>query len=91
MAGGRQDADLSVELVFDALSKATECSSRNSVELFGYIDRQLHLSREAGLTTLLVALIDKRNIFGASVGDSEAWVVSSNVKDLTEYQIENLF
>jgi serine/threonine protein phosphatase PrpC len=53
------------------------------MELLGRLDRELE---GVGETTAVVAVATRDQVFGASVGDSEAWMVGSGVVVLTQGQ-----
>lgn len=55
---------------------------------FSEIDQLLWKDSKCGECAGIVILIDKNQIYGASVGDCEAWTVtSSEITKLTQYQI----
>jgi PPM family protein phosphatase len=65
ISGGAQAADR---------IKTTE----DCVALLTQVDEELARRKECGETTAIVVVIDSNNIFGASVGDSAAWLFASD-------------
>ena len=64
-----------------------ESTRASLVEILQWIDKSPILAASAGLTTALVAVVADGVIQGASVGDSEAWLVSdTDDRVLTEGQ-----
>jgi len=62
-------------------------SADNWRELFQFVDEQVAEEDGAGETTLLGAFVTPTQIWGASVGDGEAWWIGpSVVVNLTEHQ-----
>ncbi len=91
-AGGMAGGGEAAQAVLDArsawsLRQALESSGTACVHWLQAIDRMLATSPAGGQCTAIVAVIDGVRIVGASVGDSEAWLVESgSVRDLTEHQ-----
>ena len=85
-AGGVSGGGDASDLFVDAIRAAVGRSELDLVAVFGAVDRVL-ASRDAGETTAIVVVIGPRGLSGVSVGDSEAWVVTSHaVDDLTASQ-----
>src|SRR5262249_44379146 len=83
--GGAQAADLCMRLVSgsaQSLSTPETCA-----DLLHTIDLKLASVSECGETTGLVVVIEPERVFGASVGDSMAWVFNANERiELTHGQ-----
>lgn len=81
ISGGGRAADLVLQLARDFQSPAEACG------LLRVIDSAISSDASAGETTAVVVGIRAGMLVGASVGDSGAWLVSSDrVEDLTERQ-----
>ena len=77
--GGAAAADLAVRLVRDAATRITRPADPEAWrDLLFDIDQALHADPDAGETTLVVVSVSPEGIVGATVGDSEAWLVSSS-------------
>lgn len=62
------------------------------VTLLQSVDRTIAHDRVAGETTCVVALLAGESVFGASVGDSGAWIINQNgAVDLTRRQVRKPF
>jgi hypothetical protein len=89
-SGGAEAAELVIKLTCErmgSLASAEDCE-----KLLGEIDRMVSSDKIAGETTAVVVVVSPKMIFGASVGDSGAWVVNgSNVDELTQRQIRKPF
>ncbi len=85
-SGGAEAADLAISMVdihVEDLRSEPCC-----VSLLKEIDSATARASEAGETTIVVVVIENGRLFGASVGDSGAWLASSaQILDLTEGQI----
>lgn len=90
ISGGAQAADFflrNVREVSPGLVSAQGC-----VELPRRLDVQIADAKECGETTGLVLVLGSAGLFGASVGDSAAWLFSANSKqDLTGGQARKPF
>jgi serine/threonine protein phosphatase PrpC len=79
-AGGVSGAAEAAELVTEELVRAAppprERARTHLVDLLQHIDKSPTLAATAGLTTALVVLVADGVVQGASIGDSEAWLVS---------------
>ena len=71
---GDDAADALLQLVVAAVGRGEQ----DFVALLADGDRALATAGGGGETTVVVALVDERGIIGASVGDSEAWVVGAD-------------
>ena len=86
-AGGTGNGAAAAERLIAALTKlATGAASTDWFGALCAIDDEL--SASGGQTTGIVAFVDRDRIIGASVGDSEAWLISPDgkVTDLTARQ-----
>src|SRR6185295_5190720 len=86
MAGGASAAAFLVDRVVAALSAASPGMETPNfwAALLRDVDRRLAEGGRGGETTAVIAAISNAGLVGASVGDSEAWVVNSqDVDDLT--------
>jgi len=89
IAGGEEAAD---ELVALAASyfpdRIKEISPDLLCEFLIFADEQVFKSTLSGETTAVIVVVQGSSVFGASVGDSEAWIVeSSKLYELTEGQV----
>jgi PPM family protein phosphatase len=74
IAGGGEAADLTMQLVresAESLKTASDCR-----RLLEDIDVRLARNKECGETTAVILAVNATGVFGASVGDSMAWVFS---------------
>ena len=72
ISGGAQAAELSVRLVREAAGQTK--TTEDCVALLTRVDEELARRKECGETTGVIVVIDSSCIFGASVGDSAAWL-----------------
>ena len=90
LSGGSEAADMAVEIVrrhVNELADATACAT-----LLRAMDQQIFLNANTGETTCALAVATEGRIFGASVGDSGVWIISSTtVVDLTYRQARKPF
>lgn len=90
MSGAAQAAELIIQQTREhksSLRNASDCES-----LLHNIDRLISDDPRAGESTGIVLIIDETHIFGASVGDSEAWLFSGDNKfHLTKGQFRKPF
>jgi len=82
LSGGTEAASVAVEWVGQSASQLTDAES--SAELLRKLDAAIAEDAVAGETTCVVAVVTLDEIFGASVGDSGAWLIptSGNHTDL---------
>jgi serine/threonine protein phosphatase PrpC len=88
-SGGAHAADSVVDRVIRAASMSTELleSADFWLDFLRDADRQTHTEGGAGETTAVVIHISTAGIVGASVGDSEAWLIhETGFDDLTGQQ-----
>lgn len=85
MGGGTLAAESAVQYAMDAMGELPGLiATPQWPALMHRIDKQVSTTREAGETTLVALETDGRVVYGASIGDSEAWLVAgSQVKNLT--------
>ncbi len=82
-SGGREAAEFCVAISIDRM----RAGGTDPVEVLAELDRLLHADRDAGETTLVLAQLVGRELRGASVGDSGAWLIGdSDYRDLTDGQ-----
>ncbi len=88
VSGSEQAAELVVASVQEALAKGLEPSDPAAwCALLADLDDRISRSPHGGETTAVVLHLDTIGIAGASVGDSEAWLVlDDGFEDLTEFQ-----
>lgn len=92
--GGRSGGAEAAEYVANAVSVRAGGFERESIKsgkfwasLLGDLDQELTFDEDAGETTAIVAGVSASGIAGASVGDSEAWLITaSDWRVLTEGQ-----
>jgi len=66
-----------VELVRGSLGRLISFDSPGFIEFMREMDKEIEADAFAGETTAVVAMVSPQEIVGASVGDSEAWVIGS--------------
>lgn len=79
ISGAAEAAEMFMRLVRDAaprLQTPTDCQ-----ELLSRIDSEIARAADCGETTGIVLVVDQKLIFGASVGDSAAWVFKEKQRD----------
>lgn len=83
-AGGAEAAEISLAAALEQL----ELTDAHAPEVVvTNLDRVLLAARDAGETTLIAAKLRGRELVGASVGDSGAWLIDpSGYRDLTAHQ-----
>jgi serine/threonine protein phosphatase PrpC len=88
ISGGARAADMVVELLREVTYQDFEPDDIVSwITFFTRLDSDLLEDADAGETTAVIAFITPRGIYGASVGDSGAWMISpAKVKDLSREQ-----
>jgi serine/threonine protein phosphatase PrpC len=93
-AGGRSGGAEASEMAIQHIqSRAATLSSQDDCEkLLRELDQIISKDAVAGETTSVVCVMDSNRIFGASSGDSGAWVVDqTSVDELTRNQIRKPF
>jgi serine/threonine protein phosphatase PrpC len=90
LSGGAEAAAMAVDLVRRQASILDGPDS--CVALLQNVDRNVANDGAAGETTCVLAVLTGDNVYGASVGDSGAWVIQQNgVIDLTRRQVRKPF
>lgn len=85
ISGGAEAAQTFVEIVRRAADQLR--SPNGCILLLQRIDHELESLKDCGETTGVVVVVNAYNIFGASAGDSAAWVFSSDrAEELTRNQ-----
>jgi PPM family protein phosphatase len=85
-AGGTSGGAEAAQSVIDAIGELEEPDT-NWASFLGKLDSQLSANASLGETTAVIAFVRDGYVHGASVGDSEAWLVDKGqVADLTENQ-----
>ena len=74
-AGGSAHGAHAAASVIASLDGWLRSGARDAVELLRECDASLAGSRSGGETTAVVVVVDGAGVVGASVGDSEAWLV----------------
>lgn len=84
-SGGERAAELAVARLRLGAARVTNVADPSAwVDLLADVDRDLHSDPAAGETTLVVVALSDCRLAGATVGDSEAWIVSDGgVRRLT--------
>ncbi|MDB6125201.1 MAG: hypothetical protein JWQ71_4194 [Pedosphaera sp.] len=81
-----------IQVVRRELARMLVLDPNACVKLLETIDREIEADSTAGETTGVIALISGREIVGASVGDSEAWLISPRgAERLTSGQMRKPF
>jgi hypothetical protein len=89
-SGGAEAAELVVRLARERVGSLL--SPGDCENLLGDIDRVISADRIAGETTAVIVVVSPNKVFGASAGDSGAWILNgSNVDELSERQIRKPF
>jgi len=76
ISGGAQAAEFLMRVVRESV--ASLATPEACGQLLSQIDQGLLDARDCGETTGLLAIVEPGRVFGASVGDSIAWMFSSN-------------
>jgi PPM family protein phosphatase len=87
-AGGAEAAEHAIAFFRDRAAPAR--ARRDCEELLFELDDLLEKDPVAGESTGVLTIVDETGVFGASVGDSGAWVVNARgIDHLTRYQIRH--
>lgn len=88
-AGGVSGGAVAAQMFIDYFSSAIEISVRNLCQHFSRVDTLIQGDQNAGDTTGIAVVVEKTRLFGASVGDSEAWFFPTEGEfvDLTSVQV----
>ena len=76
ISGGAQAADRFIRRASElagALGTAADCAT-----LLRDLDQLLAQEKDCGETTAIIAIVDPQRLFGASIGDSAAWLFASD-------------
>jgi PPM family protein phosphatase len=85
-AGGLGDGEAAADFVIHKVSTSGVRSIDECKSLLSHLDIELEV---VGQATTVIAIISNGKIFGASVGDSGAWLVGKTTyTDLTDAQIQ---
>jgi PPM family protein phosphatase len=84
--GGAQAAELAVEAALASAGTIDPLDELAWCAVLAELDGRLEAHPTAGETTLVVAALGNRQLAGASIGDSQAWLVASSALDLTVHQ-----
>ena len=91
--GGRSGAAMAAQMWIDAVRDGSRDPSRwidtdYWLDLMSATDRAIRDEPRAGETTAVVAVVAPSGVFGASVGDSAAWLIGDgDYDDLTRSQL----
>lgn len=87
-AGGISGGELAAQRVVELVRArwGSPVGSDQIATWLAHADAEIHLETDAGLTTAVVVAVTSMEIMGASVGDSEAWLLDKNVDVLTADQ-----
>jgi len=89
-SGGAEAADLAITLVRERMGSLA--APEDCEKLLSEIDRMVSSDKIAGETTAVMVVVSPKMVFGASVGDSGAWILNgSNVDELTQHQMRKPF
>lgn len=81
-AAGARAAEVFVARVRAALTTSTRLAEVDLAALVDETDRVLHADGRGGQTTAVIAVVTDGRVRGASVGDSEAWLVPPEGDDV---------
>lgn len=89
MGGGTLAAESAVQYAMEAMGEASGLiTTPQWPALLHNVDKRVSTTREAGETTLVALETDGQVVYGASIGDSEAWIVAGDsVVSLTRDQM----
>jgi serine/threonine protein phosphatase PrpC len=91
-AGGSGEGAHAAEAVVDRLRASADRADFDVAEFLSECDHALAREGSGGETTAVVIVVDESGIRGASVGDSQAWIIAANqIFDLTERQVRRPF
>lgn len=84
-SGGAEAAELVIRQTHQHMDSLT--SSKDCEKFLSEMDRVVSADKIAGETTAVIVVVSPKMVFGASVGDSGAWILNgSNVDELSQYQ-----
>lgn len=91
-SGGGEAANKAVLDLIQSLSGRVGVTPKDCVKALEALDKALYRDRDCGETTAVVVIEEKGQLLGASLGDSEAWLVSGEGKVvLTKSQVRRPF
>lgn len=80
IGGGAEAAQLSINLL-------QNINAHSPIDALQQIDRKLYEDHAAGETTVIYLKIERNKVSGASIGDSEAWLINNDtVLNITKNQ-----
>jgi serine/threonine protein phosphatase PrpC len=89
-SGGTEAAELVIQLARESVSALL--SPKDCEQLLVEIDGAVSTDKIAGETTAVIVVVGPNNIFGASVGDSGAWILNDGrIDELSQAQIRKPF
>jgi serine/threonine protein phosphatase PrpC len=89
-SGGSEAAEFAVSMMTE--QSANLFSQSDCESLLRAADAAIAADRSAGETTAVIVVVSHSELFGASVGDSGAWIVNrTEIDDLTAGQIRKPF
>lgn len=90
LGGGAEAATMAVDLVRQEAADLNDPDS--CVSVLRNVDRAIARDKVAGETTCVVTVVAESSVYGASVGDSGAWVIGEQgPADLTKHQTRKPF
>ncbi len=89
IGGGEKAAEIVIEEGFTIDNQSlNQTDSLFCCDILTKIDQKVFDDHEAGEATAIIIVTDGRILLGASVGDSEAWIIDGNkISDLTSRQV----
>jgi len=91
-SGGREAADAVLRGVRARARELEGAGATGCAEVLEAVDRELVTQRHGGEATAVVVVVRGREVVGASVGDSGAWLVGpAGVRELTGRQVRKPF
>jgi PPM family protein phosphatase len=88
LSGGALAAEYTIERIRTSIPTIERASADALADLLVRIDGELMRNKNAGETTAVVVLMDDTAAVGASVGDSEAWLIDeTTITRLTNGQV----
>lgn len=88
MSGGAEAADLVIQQTIQHMnSESTLLDATTCCEFLASLDAAIAADGEAGDTTAVVMSVSEAGVQGASLGDTESWIIRGSIYiDLTEHQ-----
>jgi serine/threonine protein phosphatase PrpC len=89
-SGGREAATKAVQWIRECAMSLTDINP--CLHALRQLDEALESDVDAGETTCVIAVVEDGNVYGASAGDSGAWLVRpGGIVDLTKNQVRKPF